>query len=103
MHTHPRLLTSLAATVLLASAFAPPALAGTGDGTVQSITKIQDNGPDSVRFNIVIMGDGYTAAEMPAYEARAQEVVNAFNAELTYGACGGAVNFYRVNITHLGS
>lgn len=85
---------ALAAAVFLAV----PAVAGTGEGSVLSITKIQDNGPDTSRFNIVIMGDGYTTAQMPAFEARAQEVVTAFNAQLSYGSCGGAVNFYRVNI-----
>lgn len=88
----------LGAVLVLAALLVPPAEAGIGDGSVLSTTKIQDNGPDAARFNIVIMGDGFTAAEIATYEARAQDVVDAFNAELTYGACGGAVNFYRVNI-----
>lgn len=77
----------------------PPALrAGVGDGTVVSTTKIQDNGPDTQRFNIVIMGDGFQAAEMATYEARVADFVNEFNTSVNYGACGNAVNFYRVNI-----
>lgn len=72
--------------------------AGTGDGSVLSVTKIQDNGPDSQRFNIVIMGDGYQTSEIPLFETQAQNVVNTFNAQLAFGPCGSAVNFYRVNI-----
>jgi hypothetical protein len=72
--------------------------AGTGDGTVLSATKIQDNGPDTLRFNIVIMGDGYRSYEIATFETQAQQVVNAFNANVSFGHCGGAVNFYRVNI-----
>jgi hypothetical protein len=89
---------TLGAVLVLAALLPPSARAGTGDGSVLSVTKIQDNGPDTARFNIVIMGDGFTAAEMATYETRAQQVVTAFNAEATYGACGGAANFYRVNI-----
>ena len=72
--------------------------AGTGDGNVLSVTKIQDNGSDTQRYNIVIMGDGYQTSEITTFENHAQAVVNAFNSQLAYGPCGGAVNFYRVNI-----
>ncbi len=79
--------------------FLPVSLwADTGDGSVVSVTKIQDNGPDTLRFNIVIMGDGYRSAELPTFETKAQQVVAAFNANIAFGHCGGAVNFYRVNI-----
>jgi hypothetical protein len=98
MRIDPRFMATLGAVLVLAALLPPSAGAGTGDGSVLSITKIQDNGPDTTRFNFVIMGDGYTTAEMATYEARAQQVVTAFNAEMTYGACGGAANFYRVNI-----
>ncbi len=82
----------------LAICFPLAAIAGTGDGSVQSITKIQDGGPDTQRFNIVIMGDGYQTSEISDFEARAQEVVNDFNSQTVYGSCQNAVNFYRVNI-----
>ncbi|HSL83024.1 MAG TPA: M64 family metallopeptidase, partial [Thermoanaerobaculia bacterium] len=98
MGIDPRITATLGTILVLAVLLPPSAEAGTGDGSVLSITKIQDNGPDTARFNIVIMGDGFTAAEMATYETRAQQVVDAFNAEVTYGACGGAVNFYRVNV-----
>ncbi|UCE25416.1 MAG: hypothetical protein JSU74_05050, partial [Candidatus Zixiibacteriota bacterium] len=74
------------------------AAAGIGDGTVVSTTKIQDNGPDNTKFNIVIMGDGYLSSELPTFETQAQAVVTAFNNQIVYGSCGSAVNFYRVNI-----
>lgn len=73
-------------------------VAGTGDGSVLSTTKVLDNGPDAQRYNIVIMGDGYQAAEIAAYEARVQDVVNAFTNQVVYGACDTSVNIYRVNI-----
>ncbi|NIM16112.1 MAG: hypothetical protein GTO45_29265, partial [Candidatus Aminicenantes bacterium] len=88
----------LAGVCLLVLLFPLSILADTGDGTVLSVTKIQDNGPDAQRFNIVIMGDGYQSHDIATFETQVQQVVNAFNANVSFGHCGGAVNFYRVNI-----
>lgn len=74
-------------------------LGGTGDGSVVSITKILDNGPDTMRFNIIIMGDGYQSGEMSTFITKAQDFVNAFTSEPIFGPCGDAVNIYRVNIS----
>lgn len=82
----------------LALMFPISSTADTSDGNVLSVTKIQDNGPDNQRFNIIIMGDGYQTSEIPNFETHAQTVVTAFNNQRIYGPCGGAVNFYRVNI-----
>lgn len=73
--------------------------ADTGDGTVISTTKIQDNGPDTQRYNIVIMGDGYLASQITTYQNQVQQVVNALNAQVVFGACSSAVNIYRVDIS----
>lgn len=73
--------------------------AGTGDGTVVSVTKIQDNGPDNQKFNIIIMGDGYQTAELATFENRAAQVVAAFNSQIAWSPCSNGVNFYRVNIS----
>ncbi len=86
--------------VMLTAALLPHgALAGTSDGSVISTTKIQDNGPDTQRFNLIIMGDGYQASEISTYENQVQQVVNALNSQLVIGACSGAINIYRVNIS----
>ncbi len=97
MKTTTLVITSVA---LVTALFLPQAgFAGTGDGTVISTTKIQDNGPDNQRFNIVIMGDGYQASEITAYENHVQQVVNTLNTQVVFGACGAAVNIHRVNIS----
>jgi hypothetical protein len=74
-------------------------IADTGDGTVISTTKIQDNGPDTQRYNLVIMGDGYQASEITTYENHVTQVVNTINNQVVFGACDGAINIYRVNIS----
>ncbi|MFH9726665.1 M64 family metallopeptidase [Streptomyces sp. NPDC017254] len=54
-----------------------PAAAGTptpGDGPV--VVPVQTTGPTDRRFNLVFMGDGYTAAEMPAFRADLERHLN---------------------------
>ncbi|MEV5972420.1 M64 family metallopeptidase [Streptomyces sp. NPDC051921] len=48
------------------AAVGSPAAAETGGATV---VPVQTTGPADRRFNLVVMGDGYTAAEMPAFRA----------------------------------
>ena len=68
---------------------------GTSDGTVLGTTKIVDNGADEDLWNLVITGDGFTAAEMPAFET----VVDDFVAFMqTVGPFSGALTWAKVNI-----
>ncbi|MFI8962194.1 M64 family metallopeptidase [Streptomyces sp. NPDC053493] len=48
------------------AAVGSPAAAETGGATV---VPVQTTGPADRRFNLVVMGDGYTAAEMPVFRA----------------------------------
>lgn len=49
----------------------------TADGELVSTTKIVDNGPASLLWNLVILGDGYQTAQMNQYENDVQRVVDA--------------------------
>ncbi len=49
---------------------------GKRDGSVLGVTKIVDNGRDAFRFTILLMPDGYTAAEMSTWHADAQSFVD---------------------------
>jgi len=49
---------------------------GIGDGTVIGMTKILDNGPASDRFNIVLVAEGYQAAELPQFALDAQHFLD---------------------------
>ncbi|MER5963855.1 M64 family metallopeptidase [Streptomyces sp. NPDC002057] len=54
-----------------------PAAAGTpttGDGP--AVVPVQTTGPADRRFNLVFMGDGYTAAEMPVFRADLERHLN---------------------------
>ncbi|WP_243075412.1 M64 family metallopeptidase [Microbacterium sp. SS28] len=42
---------------------------GASDGAVLAFRTLQDNGPRQLRYNIAIVSDGYTAAEMPLFRS----------------------------------
>jgi glutamine amidotransferase-like uncharacterized protein len=71
----------------------------TADGTIQGTTKIVDNGPPSHRFNIVIMGDGYQAAQMNQYANDVQRVVDTMFGTPPFDELRQAINVYRVDVT----
>ncbi|PPK63075.1 M64 family metallopeptidase [Actinokineospora auranticolor] len=65
---------------------------------VADVVPVQQTGPSSSRFDLVFVGDGYTAAEMATYH---QHVVNRWN-ELTqvepFRSMKGSFNVWQVNV-----
>ena len=72
---------------------------GTSDGTILSATKIVDNGPNSSRFNLVIMGDGYQSGQMTQFAQNAQSFVNALFAAAPFDSLRTAINVHRIDVT----
>ena len=68
------------------------------DGSVSGTHKIVDHGPDAQRYNIVILGDGYRAAEMAKYHADVQAFVDAFRAAAPFGDLWCGINIHRVDV-----
>jgi hypothetical protein len=71
----------------------------TADGELVSTTKIVDNGPASLLWNLVILGDGYQTAQMNQYENDVQRVVDAMFRTPPFDELRQAINVYRVNVT----
>jgi hypothetical protein len=73
---------------------------GQSDGTVLGATKIVDNGDDMYRWNLVIAGDGFRSAEMPAFETAVDDfvaymqTVSPFSAAATWAD----VNVHRLDV-----
>ncbi len=57
----------------------------TADGAVSATQKIVDHGPDAQRYNIVILGDGYRAAELAKYHADVQGFVDVLRQTAPFG------------------
>jgi hypothetical protein len=70
----------------------------TSDGYVGAKHKIVDHGPDSQRYNIVILGDGYQASELGQYATDVANFVATFRATQPYGSLWCGINIYRVDV-----
>jgi hypothetical protein len=72
---------------------------GTSDGTVLGTTQIVDNGPTADRFNLVLVSEGYQAAQMEQFAQDAQSFVTTLNATPPFAELHCAFNVFRVNVT----
>jgi hypothetical protein len=87
----------LAAFVVAAALVAaPPAAAASGDATV---VPIQVTGDPAKRFNLVVMGDGYTAAELPKFREHLDKHLNVLWTIEPFKSYRSYVNVYAVEIT----
>lgn len=46
------------------------------DGTVIGVTRIEDRGPASTKWNLVIVSEGYTAAQLPQFHQHCQDFLD---------------------------
>ena len=78
--------------------FALGAMAGPGDGTVVGLTKIWDKGPAASRFNLVLIAEGYTAAQQAQFAADAEDFVEFLFATPPFATHCSAINVYRLDV-----
>jgi hypothetical protein len=70
----------------------------TADRSVAGTQKIVDHGPDALRYNVVLLGDGYRAAEMAKYHADVQAFVDTFKQTAPYDALWCGINVHRIDV-----
>lgn len=70
----------------------------TSDGYVVGTHKIVDHGPNSQRFNIVIMGDGYQASEQAKLATDVQGFVDLLRATAPYTDLWCGINLFRIDV-----
>jgi IgA Peptidase M64 len=68
------------------------------DGHISGVHKIVDHGPNSQRYNIVILGDGYRASELAQYATDVQTFINTFCATAPYDELWSGINIHRVDV-----
>ena len=71
----------------------------TADGTVLGTTAIVDNGSAAIRWNLVILGDGYRSNQISQYAADAQRFVDEFLGTAPFDIRSPVINVYRVDVT----
>src|SRR5687767_13504803 len=63
-----------------------------------NVTTILDNGSSTNRIDIVLVGDGYTAAQLPNYAAHAQNAVSQFFQQAPLSLYKSLFNVHRVDV-----
>lgn len=77
---------------------------GVGDGTVQGITQIRDRGPDNLNYNIVVVGEGFQAAEQATFQAAATSFRDSLLAYEPYATeVDDLINVYRLDVDSVDS
>jgi hypothetical protein len=68
------------------------------DGYIVGTTKVVDHGPDNIRWNLVIIGDGYRESDLTKYHRDVQNFLTEFckTPPLDELFCG--INVYRVDV-----
>ncbi len=72
----------------------------TNDGHVLGITKLVDNGPDTRRWNLVIIGDGYLEDEedLAKYHVQAKRFVDRLQSTPPFSEMFAGINVYRIDV-----
>jgi hypothetical protein len=77
--------------LLLVAAIAQPALA-------QPVTTIVNGGPSTNRIDLVVIGDGYTTADLPKYAADVQEFVIGMFQQQPFSEYQAYFNVHRLDV-----
>ena len=68
------------------------------DGSIAGQQKVVDNGPDSERYNIAILGDGYRQEELAQFATDVDNFVALMKSTAPYDRLWSAINVHRVDV-----
>lgn len=71
---------------------------GASDGYVIGLTKVLDHGPASVRFNFVLVAEGFQASEMPKFHNEVNKFIDKLFNTKPFDEMWCAVNVYRLDV-----
>jgi len=71
---------------------------GVADGRVIGATKIVDNGDPSLRFNLVLVAEGYRESELPIFEGEANHFVKGLFKTDPFDDHRCAINVWRLDV-----
>src|SRR5688572_10899156 len=67
-------------------------------GYVVGTTKVVDHGSDSVRWNLVIIGDGYRASELTQYHKDVQNFLTILRTTPPFDELFCGINVHRIDV-----
>jgi IgA Peptidase M64 len=70
----------------------------TADGRVVGATKIIDRGPDSARWDLVLVAEGYTQAQLAQFATDAQNLAQQILATPPFDTFAPAINVHRIDV-----
>lgn len=68
------------------------------DGSVLGIATVVDHGDPALRWNLVLLGDGYRAAELAKYVSDVDAFVEKFKATSPYDELFAGINVFRIDV-----
>ncbi len=71
---------------------------GTADGHVIGTTKVVDHGDPALRWNLVILGDGYQTGQIAQFAANVASFIAKLQSEPPFGDVWTGINVYRIDI-----
>ena len=71
----------------------------TSDGNVIGTTTVVDHGPRALRWNLVVMGDGYQQGQMNQFSNDVQNFVNTLQTSDPFNTIWNAINIHRIDVT----
>ena len=70
----------------------------TADGHVIGTTKVVDHGDPALRWNLVILGDGYQAGQIAQFAANVSSFIAKLQSEPPFGDVWTGINVYRIDV-----
>src|SRR5215212_2206227 len=71
----------------------------TSDGSVVGMTQVFGSAPRNRAFNVVLLAEGFTAAQQNDFNNACTAFVNAFRATAPFDDLAPAINVFRVNVS----
>src|SRR5208283_1796604 len=71
----------------------------TSDGTVKGIKKIIDNGDDALRWNVVILSEGYQDSELATFLTDAQQFATTLSTTPPFDVLWKGINVHAVSVS----
>jgi IgA Peptidase M64 len=75
----------------------------TSDGYVKGVSKVVDHGESSVKWALLIFGDGYREMELPKFETDVQDFINKLYNTKPFDQLWNGINIYRVDVVSIES
>src|SRR4051794_3265029 len=69
------------------------------DGSIIGRSKVIDRGPDAVRWNLVVVSEGYRATEMGNFAADTNQFIATLLAMRPFDELQGVINIHRLDVT----